>query len=119
MRKFIIILIILSLVALPFQTKALSLSDFSNIAGNAIGKIFFGGDIKNQISWSVSVSGYGVTLGPLAKIKDGESGKTLYILLVATLGICKDGGHIIGIGLSATFYGYKYLQPLIAYCDND
>lgn len=99
------LLIVFSLTITPFFAKAASL------------KIYFGGKILEQIKFSVSVGGHGVTLGPIAKIKDDESKKTVFILTVASLGVCKKGGHIVGLGINAKFFGYRYIQPILAYCD--
>lgn len=103
---FVAILItIFGLVIPPFFAEAASL------------KIYFGGKILEQLKFSVSVGGQGITLGPLAKIKDDESKKTVYILTVASLGVCKKGGHIVGLGINAKFYRYRYIQPILAFCD--
>lgn len=99
------IIVIFGLVVPPFFAEAASF------------KIYFGGKILEQLKFSVSVGGHGITLGPLAKIKDDESKKTVYILTVASLGVCKKGGHIVGLGINAKFYKYRYIQPILAFCD--
>lgn len=108
MKKVIIatiLIIVFGLIIPPFFTQAAAV------------KIYFGGKILSSFTLSISVGGYGVSLGPLAKVKDEKSGSTILVLAPASLGKCTKGHHMIGIGQGANWYSYGYFIVLLGFCD--
>lgn len=106
MKKILIISLLIVSIIIPAHLA---------FAGSV--NVYFGGKIESSFTISISIGGYGISLGPLARVKDGESGSTMLVLAPASLGNCTSGHHMVGIGQGANWHGYGYFIVILGFCD--